>query len=267
MSDGLAGPARTEGSPHLLELRAISKSFGGVRALNDVELHLDRGEVVALVGDNGAGKSTLLKTIAGMHAPDAGELMIDGRAHQFHGPGAASAAGIATVYQDLALCDNLDVVRNMFLGRERRRPNLPAAPLDLPAMEEQVRSILTSLGVRIPSLRAPVAKLSGGQRQGIAIGRALLGEPLVVQLDEPTAALGVSQRHHVLELILRLREQGRGVIVVSHDLRDVQQIADRVVVLRLGRTAAEFHRDGYEPDDLVAAITGSRESVIAGSAP
>ena len=256
-----------EGSPHLLQLRGLAKSFGGVRALAGIEFHVDRGEVVALVGDNGAGKSTLLKSIAGIHAPDSGEIVVDGRAHQFNGPAAASAAGIATVYQDLALCDNLDVVRNMFLGREPRRPALPGAPLDLPAMEERVRGILASLGVRVPSLRAPVARLSGGQRQGIAIGRALLGDPSIVQLDEPTAALGVAQRQHVLELILRLREQERGVIVVSHDLRDVQQIADRVVVLRLGRTVAEFARGTYEPDDLVAAITGSRESVIdAGSA-
>ena len=252
----------SEGSPHLLQLRGLTKSFGGVHALADIEFHVDRGEVVAVVGDNGAGKSTLLKTIAGIHPPDGGEIAVDGRVRQFHGPGAASAAGIATVYQDLALCDNLDVVRNMFLGREPRRPAVPGAPLDLPAMEERVRDILKSLGVRIPSLRAPVARLSGGQRQGIAIGRALLGEPSVVQLDEPTAALGVAQRQHVLELILRLSEQTRGVIVVSHDLRDVQQIADRVVVLRLGRTVAEFPRGGYEPDDLVAAITGSRESVI-----
>ncbi len=257
----------SEGSSHLLHLRGLTKSFGGVHALVGIEFHVDRGEVVALVGDNGAGKSTLLKTIAGIHPADAGDIAVDGRVQQFHGPGAASAAGIATVYQDLALCDNLDVVRNMFLGRELRRPSIPGAPLDMPSMEERVRAILGSLGVRVPSLRAPVARLSGGQRQGIAIGRALLGEPSVVQLDEPTAALGVAQRQHVLELILRLREQDRGVIVVSHDLRDVQQIADRVVVLRLGRTVAEFQRGSYDPDDLVAAITGSRESVIdAGSA-
>jgi D-xylose transport system ATP-binding protein len=257
----------SDGSPHLLQLRGLAKSFGGVHALAGIEFHVDRGEVVALVGDNGAGKSTLLKAIAGIHPPDAGDIAVDGHVHQFNGPGAASAAGIATVYQDLALCDNLDVVRNMFLGREQRRPAIPGAPLDLPAMEERVRSILASLGVKVPSLRAPVARLSGGQRQGIAIGRALLGDPRIVQLDEPTAALGVAQRQHVLELILRLREQDRGVIVVSHDLRDVQQIADRVVVLRLGRTVAEFSRGTYEPDDLVAAITGSRESVIdAGTA-
>jgi D-xylose transport system ATP-binding protein len=245
---------------HLLELRGIFKSFGGVHALNDVHVHVDRGEVVALVGDNGAGKSTLLKTIAGINIPDAGTILRDGAVVHFNGPGSARDAGVATVYQDLALCDNLDVIRNMFLGRELRRPSVPAAPLDLPSMEEQARGILNSLGVRIPSLRSPVAKLSGGQRQGIAIGRALLGDPQVVQLDEPTAALGVAQRHHVLELIARLREQNRGVIVVSHDLRDVQQVSDRVVVLRLGRVAAEFARGQFQSDDLVAAITGSRES-------
>jgi D-xylose transport system ATP-binding protein len=263
----LSAAMASEGATATLELRGISKRFGGVEALTDVGFTVDSGEIVALVGDNGAGKSTLLKTIAGIHPPDAGSISVRGKEMRFANPAAASAAGIATVYQDLALCDNLDVVRNMFLGRELRRPSLPGAPLDMPSMEERVRAILGSLGVRVPSLRAPVARLSGGQRQGIAIGRALLGEPSVVQLDEPTAALGVAQRQHVLELILRLREQDRGVIVVSHDLRDVQQIADRVVVLRLGRTVAEFQRGSYDPDDLVAAITGSRESVIdAGSA-
>jgi D-xylose transport system ATP-binding protein len=245
-----------------LELRGISKHFGGVEALRAVDLAVDRGEIVALVGDNGAGKSTLLKTIAGIHPPDAGEIRVHGEVVRFANPAAASAAGIATVYQDLALCDNLDVVRNMFLGRAPRRPNLPGAPLDFPAMEHAATDVLAQLDVRIPSLRMPVARLSGGQRQCIAIGRALLWDPSVMMLDEPTAALGVQQRHQVLELMTRLREQGRAVIVVSHDLRDVQVIADRVIVLRLGRKVAELARGTFEPDDLVAAITGSRDSVL-----
>ena len=245
-----------------LELRGISKHFGGVDALVDVGFSVDAGEIVALVGDNGAGKSTLLKTLAGIHPPDDGVVLVHGQPVHFANPAAATAAGIATVYQDLALCENLDVVRNMFLGRELRRPNIPGAPLDMPAMEHAVSDVLTSLEVKIPSLRTTVEHLSGGQRQGIAIGRSLLWDPSVVMLDEPTAALGVQQRHQVLELMTQLRAQGRAVILVSHDLRDVQVIADRVVVLRLGRKVAEFVRGQYEPDELVAAITGSRESVI-----
>lgn len=245
-----------------LELRGVSKRFGGVEALTDVGFSVDAGEIVALVGDNGAGKSTLLKTLAGIHAPDAGSILVNGEDVRFANPAAAAAAGIATVYQDLALCDNLDVIRNMFLGRELRRPNVPGAPLDMPAMEHAVTDVLKSLDVRIPTLRAPVARLSGGQRQGIAIGRSLLWDPAVLMLDEPTAALGVQQRHQVLELMTRLRAQQRAVIVVSHDLRDVQAIADRVVVLRLGRKVTEISKGTYESDDLVAAITGSRETVI-----
>lgn len=250
------------GGPPTLEVRGVSKRFGGVEALTEVGFRVDSGEIVALVGDNGAGKSTLLKTLAGIHPPDVGSILIGGIEVRFANPAAASSAGIATVYQDLALCDNLDVIRNMFLGRELRRPNVPGAPHDLPAMEHAAADVLASLDVRIPSLRAPVARLSGGQRQGVAIGRSLLWDPAVLLLDEPTAALGVQQRHQVLELMTRLRDQQRAVIVVSHDLRDVQAIADRVVVLRLGRKVAEMTRGTYEPDDLVAAITGSRETVI-----
>lgn len=245
-----------------LELDGVSKRFGGVHALDGVGFSVDAGEIVALVGDNGAGKSTLLKTLSGIHAPDAGTISVRGEAMRFANPAAASAAGLATVYQDLALCDNLDVVRNMFLGREIRRPNVPGGPLDLPAMEHAATEVLESLDVRIPSLRSPVERLSGGQRQCVAIGRSLLWDPAVLMLDEPTAALGVQQRHQVLELMTRLRDQQRAVIVVSHDLRDVQAIADRVIVLRLGRRVAELKRGEYESDDLVAAITGSRETVI-----
>jgi D-xylose transport system ATP-binding protein len=258
----LTGGTEAASDAPALELRGISKRFGGVVALAGVGFTVGAGEIVALVGDNGAGKSTLLKVLSGIHPPDAGSVLLRGEEVRFANPAAASAAGIATVYQDLALCDNLDVVRNMFLGRERRRPSFPGAPLDRPSMEHAVAEVLAGLDVRIPSLRAPVARLSGGQRQCIAIGRSLLWGPSVLLLDEPTAALGVQQRHQVLELMVRLREQQRAVIVVSHDLRDVQAIADRVVVLRLGRRVAELARGTYGPDDLVAAITGSRESVI-----
>ncbi len=243
-------------------MHGVSKRFGGVEALTDVGFSVDAGEIVALVGDNGAGKSTLLKTLAGIHQPDAGSIKVRGEEKRFVNPAGASSAGIATVYQDLALCDNLDVIRNMYLGRELRRPDLPGAPLDLPKMEHATAEVLGSLDVKIPSLRAPVARLSGGQRQGVAIGRAMLWDPSVLLLDEPTAALGVQQRHQVLELMTRLRDNQRAVIVVSHDLRDVQAIADRVVVLRLGRVVAEMEKGTFQPDDLVAAITGSRESVI-----
>ena len=189
-----------------LELRGVSKHFAGVEALSGVGFTVDAGEIVALVGDNGAGKSTLLKTLSGIHVPDSGSILVRGEEMRFSNPAAAAAAGLATVYQDLALCDNLDVVRNMFLGRELRRPNLPGAPLDFPAMEHAASDVLAGLDVKIPSLRSPVSRLSGGQRQGVAIGRSLLWDPLVLMLDEPTAALGVQQRHQVLELMLRLRD-------------------------------------------------------------
>ncbi|QIG44862.1 sugar ABC transporter ATP-binding protein [Nocardioides anomalus] len=254
------GAAPTTGREPLLELHGISKYFGGVRALHEVDLELFRGEVVGLVGDNGAGKSTLVKVISGVEHPDTGELRVRGEAVRLETPRGAQAAGIHTVYQDLSLCDNLDAVRNLFLGQELAGSVLRGRPLDRHRMETQARALLDSLSVKVRSLSAPVGGLSGGQRQGIAIARALVSDPSLVLLDEPTAALGVSQRAEVLELIVRLRAQDRGVLVISHDLKDIQEVADRVVVMRLGSKVAEFRRGHYGSGDLVAAITGADES-------
>ncbi len=215
----------------LLELRGICKRFGAVQALSGVDFEIGAGEVVALVGDNGAGKSTLIKIISGILPIDEGAIRFEGRDVAMSGPQCASDLGIATVYQDLALCDNLDVVGNLFLGRE-----LAAAQgwLDETGMERQASELLQRLAVSIPSVRTPVASLSGGQRQSIAVARSMMGSPKMVLLDEPTAALGVAQTRQVLDLIQRLREHGLGVVVISHNLRDVFSVADRIVVLRLG---------------------------------
>ena len=248
-----------EASP-LLELRGISKYFGGVRALSDIDLQVSPAEVLAVVGDNGAGKSTLVKIISGTLHADGGEIVIGGRPTRLENSRQAVELGIHTVYQDLSLCDNLDVVRNLFLGQERVYGRFSGRMLKRHQMEREAQRVLDSLSVKLKSLSTPVGDLSGGQRQGIAICRALVTDPKLVLLDEPTAALGVAQRQEVLGLIGRLRGQGRGVVVISHDLRDVQEIADRVIVLRQGRQVAEYLRGGFHPDDLVASITGSRES-------
>ena len=247
----------------LLELSQVSKYFGGVRALHDVDLTLGRAEVVALIGDNGAGKSTLVKVISGVEHPDTGELRVDGASVHLDTPRAAAAHGIYTVHQDLALCDNLDAVRNLFLGQEIVGSRWSGRQLHRHRMESEARRVLDSLSVKIRSLSTPVGRLSGGQRQGIAICRALISDPRLVLLDEPTAALGVSQRAEVLDLIGRLRDQGRGVLVISHDLKDVQQVADRVVVMRLGAKVAEFTRGKYTSSELVAAMTGAHETAHA----
>ena len=255
----VAGPGESPvaGDPPALELAGVSKRFGGVHALTDVSLSVRPGEVVALVGDNGAGKSTLIKIISGIIPADAGEIRRDGEPVRITTPRDARSHGIQTVYQDLALCDNLDTVQNLFLGRELADPVLAGARLRRPVMEGLARKALSGLGVTtLRDLSLPVGSLSGGQRQSIAICRSVLWDPAVVLLDEPTAALGVAQRAQVLELIRRLREQGRAVIVVSHDLVDVEAVADKVVVLRLGRNAATFPRGGYTRHALVAAITG-----------
>jgi len=246
----------------LLELTKISKHFGGVRALHEVDLQVDSGEVVALIGDNGAGKSTLVKVVSGVESPDTGEIRVRGRNARLVSPRAAAEAGIRTVFQDLSLCDNLDAVQNLFLGQERHGSIWNGRRIRRHVMEEQAQRILESLSVKLRSLSTPVVALSGGQRQGIAIGRALISDPAVVVLDEPTAALGVSQRGEVLDLIQRLREQDRGVVVVSHDMKDVRQVADRVVVLRLGAKVAEFRRDEYRLPDLVSAMTGADEGNV-----
>src|SRR4051794_30696334 len=245
-------------STALLEIDGVSKEFGPVQALDRVDFAVEPGEVVGLVGDNGAGKSTLVKTIAGIHQPDAGTIRFGGQAVGISRPQDATALGIATVYQDLALCDNLDVVANIFLGQEEISPG-PAQvsrQLDEAKMEHRAGELLSGLSVTIPSLRTEVGTLSGGQRQQVAVARSLLGEPRVVLLDEPTAALGVPQTKQVLELIRRLREQGLGVVVITHNLVDVFEVADRIVVLRLGRTAGEFAADATTEEHVVSAITG-----------
>jgi D-xylose transport system ATP-binding protein len=242
----------------LLALEGVSKSFGPVQALQEVDFEVRPGEVVALVGDNGAGKSTLVKTIAGIHAADSGEIRFEGEPVTITNPTDAVHLGIATVYQDLALCDNLDVVENLFLGREEKAdgPAGVVGQLDEVGMEKQTGELLENLAVTITSVRAEVGTMSGGQRQQVAIARSLLGEPKLVMLDEPTAALGVRQTAMVLELIKRLRERGFGVLVISHNLADVFEVADRIFVLRLGTKAGEFGRDASQ-DQVVAAITGS----------
>jgi D-xylose transport system ATP-binding protein len=244
------------GAEPLLALRGYSKSFGAVEALKDVDFEVRRGEVMGLVGDNGAGKSTLVKAIAGVQPADAGAATFDGRSVRFDTPQAATGLGIATVYQDLALCENLDVVANLFLGQEVTGP-VPGVP-DETAMERKADELLDSLGVTtLRTVRTEVERLSGGQRQAIAIARSLLGEPNLMLLDEPTAALGVVQTRHILDLIKRLRDRGLGVIVISHNLADVFEVADRVTVLRLGRVAQVFEIGESSQEEIVAAITGA----------
>lgn len=242
----------------VLALSGISKRFGAVQALTDAELEVYPGEVVALVGDNGAGKSTLIKVIAGVGPADTGEIRWEGRPVHITKPADATSLGIATVYQDLALCDNLDVVANLFLGRETTRTGV----LDEINMERRSRELLGSLSVRLPSVRVPVAGLSGGQRQSVAIARSLLGDPKVVILDEPTAALGVAQTAEVLDLVERLKHRGLGVILISHNLADVKAVADRVVVLRLGRNAGVYDPDSTSQEEIVQAITGALDNAV-----
>jgi D-xylose transport system ATP-binding protein len=250
----LSTSASSDGAP-LLELRGISKRFGAVQALSDVSFEVKAGEVIALVGDNGAGKSTLIKVMAGIYIPDSGEIWFEGHHATVHGPRDSAALGIATVYQDLALCDNLDVVANLYLGREEVTP--PARLLSEEHMEQKARDVLKSLDVKIPNPRNPVASLSGGQRQSVAVARSVMWKAKVVLLDEPTAALGVQQTKQVLELVLRLRHQGLGVIIISHNLANVFEVADRIVVLRLGRRVGSFNRAESSEQAIVGAITGA----------
>jgi D-xylose transport system ATP-binding protein len=243
----------------ILKVTAVSKSFGAVQALSDVGIEVFPGEVVALVGDNGAGKSTLVKAIAGVNPPDSGTIEWEGEAVRIRKPTDARRIGIATVFQDLALCDNLDLVENLFLGREERR----FAILDEIAMEKRSMDLLDELAVTtIQDVRAAVGLLSGGQRQSVAIARSLLGEPKVVILDEPTAALGVAQTAEVLSLVERLRDRGFGVILISHNLPDIFAVADRIVVLRLGKNAGEFKVADTDDQQVVAAITGASDNVV-----
>ncbi|QYJ05788.1 ATP-binding cassette domain-containing protein [Nocardioides panacisoli] len=242
----------------VLSLAGVSKRFGAVQALSDVHLEVRPGEVVALVGDNGAGKSTLVKIICGVHQPDAGSIEVEGTPVRVPGPREAQGMGISTVFQDLSLCDNLDVVANLFLGQEIGH----GALIDEIAMETESQRLLSSLGAKIPAVRIPVAGLSGGQRQTVAIARSLVGDPKVVMLDEPTAALGIAQTTEVLNLVERLRDRGLGVLLISHNMADVQAVADRIMVLRLGRNAAEFRTEEVTSDELVAAITGASDNVV-----
>jgi D-xylose transport system ATP-binding protein len=251
----------TNGAP-LLALEGVSKRFGPVQALEGVDFAVRGGEVVALVGDNGAGKSTLVKAIAGINPTDEGKFLFEGRPVKISTPSDAVALGIATVYQDLALCDNLDVVANLFLGHEVISSGVGEVTqtLDETAMEHRSHELLEQFAVTIPSVRSEVGGLSGGQRQQVAVARSLLGEPKVLLLDEPTAALGVPQTATVLALIKRLRDQGLGVVVISHNLADIFEVADKVFVLRLGRTAGTFDVRDTSREEVVGAITGAMEA-------
>ena len=255
-------PSTVESTPvqertPVLSLRGISKNFGAVQALSDVDMDIFPGEVVAIVGDNGAGKSTLVKILAGVHGADAGTITFDGERVSIPTPAAARAHGIATVFQDLALCDNLDVVSNLFLGRE-----VGDFTLNEEEMEKHSWTLLRQLSAKIPSVRIAVASLSGGQRQTVAIARSLIGDPQVVILDEPTAALGVAQTAEVLNLIENLRERGLGVVLISHNMADVQAVADRVVVLRLGRNNGDFRIPDVSYEEIISAITGATDNAV-----
>ena len=252
----------------VLRLHNISKAFGAVQALSNVDFEVYANEVVGLVGDNGAGKSTLIKTIAGVNIPDTGEIYVDGHKVSITTPQDATKLGIETVYQDLALCDNLDVVSNLFLGREEGARITPfVRTLDETDMERRTRDVLKQLDVKIPSVRAPVAMLSGGQRQSIAVAKTILRNAKVIQLDEPTAALGVAQTRQVLNLIRRLRDQGLAVVVISHNLADVFEVVDRVVVMRLGRRIATFDVRSTTAEQVVAAITGAEFGDVPAETP
>jgi len=260
MADGASAPP-------LLSLRGVSKSFGPVHALTDVDLDVPAGAVTALAGDNGAGKSTLIKCIAGIHPPDSGEVLWEGRPARIHEPSDAAALGIQTVYQDLALCDNLDIVQNMFLGRERLR----RGQLDDVSMEQAAAETLTELAVTtVRSVRQQVASLSGGQRQSVAIAKAVLWESKLVVMDEPTAALGVAQTRMVLDLVRTLADRGHAVLLISHNMVDVFDVADRVAVLRHGRMVGVRPIDQIDQRivvDLMTTGTSDREPDAGSSGP
>ena len=255
MTDTSQGPLPA--GEAVLSLRGISKHFGAVHALTDIDLDIHAGEVVALVGDNGAGKSTLVKVLAGVHQPSSGTMTFHGKPVTLANPSAALSLGIATVFQDLALCENLDVVANIYLGQE-----INPLQLDEVSMEIRAWTLLKELAARIPSVREPVASLSGGQRQTVAIARSLLLDPKVILLDEPTAALGVAQTAEVLNLIERVRDRGLGVVMISHNMEDVRAVADRIVVLRLGKNNGVFYPDTSN-QELVSAITGASDNSVS----
>jgi D-xylose transport system ATP-binding protein len=246
----------------LLELRNISKSFGSVQALSEVDFDVRHAEVMALVGDNGAGKSTLIKCIAGTHTADSGEILFEGEEVNIHGPKDAARLGIEVVYQDLALCDNLDVVQNMYLGREAHDR---FQRLKEPVMETKTAETMRSLAVTtIKSIRQPVATLSGGQRQSVAVARAVMWNSRLVILDEPTAALGVAQTEQVLALVRRLAEQGLSVVLISHNLHDIFETAHRITVLRLGRNVGVYERAKVTQQEVVHAITAGVPTKVSG---
>ncbi len=237
----------------VLSVLGVTKRFGAVEALTECSLEVYGGEIVALVGDNAAGKSTLAKIIAGVLQPDGGYVEIDGNPVQLTSPATARAHGVASVFQDLGVCDNLDVTANVFLGQERSRHGL----LDQYRMEQVVREVLRTIGANVPSLRTPVGQLSGGQRQGVAIARTMLGSPRIVVLDEPTASLGVVQTAEVLTHLDRLRDLGLAVVVIGHNLNDLRAVADRIEVLRHGRNNGSFDGPTSRNDEIIGAITGA----------
>jgi D-xylose transport system ATP-binding protein len=246
----------------VLQIRGLSKRFGSVQALTEVDFEVRAGEVMALVGDNGAGKSTLVKCIAGIYTADTGEVLFEGEPVTIHGPKDSARLGIEVVYQDLALCDNLDVVQNMFLGREIHDV---FQRLKEPEMESRAADTMKGLSVTtIRSIRQLVATLSGGQRQSVAVARAVLWNSKLVILDEPTAALGVAQTQQVLNLVRRLAEQGLAVVLISHNLHDIFEAANRITVLRLGRSIALFERTKTTQQEVVQAITAGVVSSVPG---
>jgi simple sugar transport system ATP-binding protein len=256
---GPQGQQGQQGQP-VLEARDVVKTFGKVEALRGANFTVYANEVVALVGDNGAGKSTLVKTLVGVHPPDRGELIFEGRPVALHTPSDARALGIETVYQDLALASEIDPAANMFLGREILRAGVlgKLGFLDKAEMRKRSAEAFNQLGVRIQDLNAPVANMSGGQRQGIAITRAVKWADKIVFMDEPTAALGVVQTRNVLEQIKRVREQGRSVVLISHNMPEVFEVADRIEVLRLGTRVARLKPSEVSMEDVVAAMTGAQ---------
>jgi len=256
-----SGPNPPEAPPATLSVCGVSKRFGGLQALRGVDLRVDRGEVVGLVGDNGAGKSTLMKIIAGVQQPSAGHIAVDGEIRRFGKPADAAAAGISTVYQDLALAMERDVVANFFLGRELVRPGPLGRRLgwlDRREMRRRTGQELAKLRTRIPSIEARCRDLSGGQRQALAIARAAAWCDKVLLLDEPTSALGVEQQREVLDLIRRVRDLGVGVLLISHQMPDVLAVCDRITVLRLGSVVASVDRAGLSVEDLIGYITGAK---------
>jgi len=251
--------------PPILELKGVSKSFGAVQALFEVDFHVSPGEVMALVGDNGAGKSTLIKCIAGIYSIDSGDVLFEGERVNLHGPKDSARLGIEVVYQDLALADNLDVVQNMFLGREELTG--PLRSLNEILMEKRANDTLATLSVTtIRSVRQTVAGLSGGQRQSVAVAKAVMWNSKVVILDEPTAALGVAQTRQVLDLVKRLGEQGLAVVLISHNLHDIFEVADNITVLRLGQNVGEYKRTDVTQTQVVEAITAGKLSKVPGVA-